>query len=371
MDAWRQASKRVSPLLILSYALDWILLAVGAAVGYVLGELKPNKRPFALDDRSIRYPYSDGSTVPGYALVICGALAPILVILLLSLTLTPAGLPHHGSQKSRVWKHKLWELHVSWMGLALSLISTWIITNGLKNMLGKPRPDLLSRCRPDLSRVEEFIVGETGLSTDGMLVSAGICTNADVGLLDDGFRAYPSGHASLSAGGLIYLTLFLLSRFGIVTPFLIFGHSGDHQTPSQTSQTTQPAAPLDRNHDLPAPQPSTDIPPTPSLSGSHSSPSAQPLYLLLIALVPFFTAIFIGGSRWFDYRHHGIDILSGLLIGAATAIFSFFYFHAPISSGRGRAWAPRKGKGFWGVGKDEYRSGSLRNCWRSYASDRR
>jgi membrane-associated phospholipid phosphatase len=201
MVTLRQVTTRVSPLLLLSYALDWVLLAVGAAVGYVLGELKPNKRPFALDDRSIRYPYTGESTVPGWLLVVCSALVPILVILLLSLTLTPAGLAHHGAQKSRLWKHKLWELHVSWMGLALSLIATWIITNGLKNMFGKPRPDLLSRCRPDLSRVDEFVVGEMGLGTDGMLVTAGICTNTDLGILDDGFRAYPSGHASLSAGG--------------------------------------------------------------------------------------------------------------------------------------------------------------------------
>jgi len=38
-----------------SYVTDWVLLAAGAAVGYVLGELTPNKRPFSPDDRSIAY----------------------------------------------------------------------------------------------------------------------------------------------------------------------------------------------------------------------------------------------------------------------------------------------------------------------------
>lgn len=83
----------------------------------------------------------------------------------------------------------------------MSLVSTWIVTNSLKNMFGKPRPDLLSRCRPDLENVEGYRVGGRGSTGGLMLVTAGICMNADAGTMDDGFRAYPSGHSSLSAAG--------------------------------------------------------------------------------------------------------------------------------------------------------------------------
>jgi hypothetical protein len=64
MNAFRKAQKMgrsngVAPLIILSYAFDWVLLAVGAGVGYVLGEITPNKRPFSLDEHSIAYvPYN-------------------------------------------------------------------------------------------------------------------------------------------------------------------------------------------------------------------------------------------------------------------------------------------------------------------------
>ena len=105
-----------------------------------------------------------------------------------------------------IWKHKLWELHAGWLGLALSLVSTWIITNGAKNLFGKPRPDMLARCRPDLANLEDYAVGERAYtrSDEILLVSAAICTNPDEGTVDDGFRAYPSGHASMSAAGMCF-----------------------------------------------------------------------------------------------------------------------------------------------------------------------
>lgn len=38
-----------------SYVFDWVVLAAFGAVGYVLGHITPNKRPFSLDDRNIAY----------------------------------------------------------------------------------------------------------------------------------------------------------------------------------------------------------------------------------------------------------------------------------------------------------------------------
>lgn len=42
-------------VLALSYVFDWIILVAFAAVGYILGDIEPNKRPFSLDDRNISY----------------------------------------------------------------------------------------------------------------------------------------------------------------------------------------------------------------------------------------------------------------------------------------------------------------------------
>lgn len=47
--------ERASWVVTVSYVLDWVVLAIFAAVGYVLGKITPNKRPFSLDDRNIAY----------------------------------------------------------------------------------------------------------------------------------------------------------------------------------------------------------------------------------------------------------------------------------------------------------------------------
>jgi len=45
--------RKVTPLVISSYVLDWVIVIVTAAVGYVLGNITPNKRPFQLEDPDI------------------------------------------------------------------------------------------------------------------------------------------------------------------------------------------------------------------------------------------------------------------------------------------------------------------------------
>ncbi|KAK0654750.1 phosphatidic acid phosphatase type 2/haloperoxidase [Cercophora newfieldiana] len=334
-SALEEGRKEWNTVVFLSYAFDWVLLGVGVGVGYVLGEITPNKRPFALDDHSIAFPYFSKDTVPGWLLLFCSAAIPVIIIALISLALAPRGI--RGAQTVEVWKLKLWEVHVGWMGLALSLISTWIITNGLKNMFGKPRPDMLGRCRPDYANLERYLMGERSPGRDDyLLVSADICTNPDKGTLDDAFRAFPSGHSSISAAGLMYLSLFLFAKLTITTPFLIF--SGP-DTSFLHAPTTTPGISRPEK----APSPCVSIPAQPRIS-------AKPLYLLLISVIPFFAAIFIGSSRWFDYRHQGVDIVSGFLIGGAAALFSFHYYHVSLASFRdgGRAWGPRRGRGFWG-----------------------
>jgi hypothetical protein len=73
-------------------------------------------------------------------------------------------------------------------------------------------------------------------------------------------------------------------------------------------------------------------------------------------VAPFCLAIFIAASRWFNFRHHGFDILFGFSIGVFTAIFSFRYYHLPITIGAGWAWGPRSAdRAFWaGVGRLGY-----------------
>ena len=84
------------------------------------------------------------------------------------------------------------------MGLGLGLATTFFITQGAKDLFGKPRPDLLARCQLDPDQVGRYTLGGFGerLPEWNQLVSWTICRQKDEGTLNDGFQSFPSGHAS-------------------------------------------------------------------------------------------------------------------------------------------------------------------------------
>lgn len=383
----------MSILVILSYAFDWLIMVAVGLVGYFLGNVTPNKRPFSLLDNNIAFPVTEHETVNSAMLLAFNAGVPVAVILIVALIFVPGRTVPEGTPSSLIWKRKLWELHMGWLGLALSLISAWIVTQGMKNLFGKPRPDLLSRCVPDVANAMKHVVGfsipilagATKPAYNGQLVSASICTSTDKAFLDDGFRSYPSGHASSAAAGLIYLSFFLASKFAITFPFVPqetkLSNSGaitafpsrlNRRNGAATSLSTNTAYEGIRSHSISAADDDPSLPLDPAVTkeiGVHNTTvaavrrqaAAPPVYLLLLAVLPFFLAVFIASSRWFDFRHHGFDILFGFLIGTITAYFAFRYYHMPIRAGGGWAWGPRsRDKAFWaGLGS-----------W-SYASDKR
>jgi membrane-associated phospholipid phosphatase len=343
-----------SILLILSYISDWILLIIFAAVGYIIGNITPNKRPFSLENPDISFPYKGYDTVSlGVAFVVSVG-APAALIVAISLLLVPAsGLPKNTrAPRYNVWRHKLWEWHAGWLGLALSVVLAFFFTSGMKNILGKPRPNLLSRCQPDVVNLAEYVVSNA-TAASGRLVSAGICTNTDKSVIDEGFRSFPSGHSSAAASGLIYLSLWLAAKLGVGVPFLL-GGTIDEVENSIKAHSEHTRAPRDREetntrtrHD--GSYGSGDL----LTYSARRQDAAAPIYLLVITLIPLGAAIYICASRWNDFQHHGFDIIFGFLIGALSSVLAFRYYHLPLCRGAGFAWAARsEKKAFWsGMGK--------------------
>lgn len=181
--------------------------------------------------------------------------------------------------------------------------------------------------------------------------------------------------------GLIYLSLFVASKFAITIPFLAPAGFADASAftafPSRTRLPSIKVSGPD-TYEMSARTPkSTSLDSAlgnkgiarhnQTVSAVRRQAAAPPIYLLCIAVVPFFGSIFIAGSRWWDFRHHGFDILFGYLIGTIAAFFAFRYYHLPISSGAGWAWGPRsQDKAFWaGVGSFSYATDHLRGQYRS------
>ncbi|KAJ4414419.1 hypothetical protein N0V82_007926 [Gnomoniopsis sp. IMI 355080] len=356
----RKGATKSGIAILSSYVFDWCIILVLLGVSLYLDKHEPNHHPFSLEDPNISFPFTEHETVPPWLLVTLSAGLPIVVIPIISLIFIPGHTVPPGTPKSLIWKRKLWELHVGWLGFALSIASTWFITNSTKNLLGKPRPDFLARCNPDIANWTDFIVGGVDVGNGFQrLVSAEICQGVEGRDLQDGFRSYPSGHSSSSMAGLGYLSLFIASKFAITFPFLAPGNPALTVAafPSR-SGANAPAAAADEQLHTPNNSAGTRLfsAHNARLASARQQAAAPPLYLLFATLVPFFIAVFISASRWFDFRHAGFDILCGNIIGLTSAFFAFRWYHLPIAQGAGWAWGPRcADKAWWaGVGSFSY-----------------
>ena len=237
-------------------------------------------------------------------------------------------------------------MNASLLGLGVSLATSTIVFTGVKNLSGKPRPDFLARCDPDLEQITTHTVGGYGqtISNLWVMVDGGICKQPDKNFLNDGFRSFPSGYATSEAAsmkhcmlltlyvvafaGLWYLSLYLAARFDVVPPpatkFL--------QRRDRAQQNDEAGEPLMQSVER------EDN----GLSRIDKSPAAPPAYLLPLPYVPLGLAIFIAGTRYFDFRNHGFDVLAGSAVGTTTAWFGFRLYQPPLASHMREPWVPRK-----------------------------
>lgn len=175
---------------------------MGSVIGCItvaLNQINPVYHPFSLVDLSISYPYKN-ELVSTTDLTLAAVILPAIIILLVSIFCVPG--PYASKQVPRglLVRRKLWEWNTGWLGLALSVMMALLITTGLKNIFGKPRPNMLASCQPDtsLQAIQAHTVGNyaAGYSSYWVLVDHTICTQKDKAALNDGFRSFPSGHSS-------------------------------------------------------------------------------------------------------------------------------------------------------------------------------
>ena len=179
-----------------------------AAVGVGFWKTKPNHRPFSPVDPDISFPYVEHEKISTGLLVTIALVIPAVVTTLVALVFIPGVGVLRGTPKSFIWRMKLWEWHTAWMGLGLALATTFFFTEGLKSLIGRPRPDLLSRCNLDPATVQQYALGGDGsqLPLWNLLVSSTACRQPDASKLNDGFASFPSGHSSCKS---VFYPLFL------------------------------------------------------------------------------------------------------------------------------------------------------------------
>ncbi|PGH29382.1 hypothetical protein GX50_07862 [[Emmonsia] crescens] len=358
---------RFSKRLIISYVFDWILILMTAAAGRISKLAEPNRNPFSLTDPGISYPFAVHETVSVTVLILVSLVAPAIIIFLGSILFIPGLTAGKHAPKALVWRRKIWEWNVGWMGLGIAYAGVYASTEALKVMYGKPRPDLLSRCNPNLSDISSHVVGGLGERLEGapLLVSYTICQNTLETLTRDGFVSFPSGHASVSFAGLTYLTLWLCAKLSISIPYLAprpytqdtrqTAFSADNS--NNNSNHTAVKTPLPFDAQYPSSSHHNESTSEPNLIQLRNQSAAPPTYLLVIAAAPIVAATYIASSRWFDNRHYGFDILFGSLLGIFFAWLGFRWYHLPLTSGgAGWAWGARSPERafFAGIGVNGY-----------------
>lgn len=213
-----------------------------------LAQLIPVRQAFLLFDKvaGVSYPFYEKNSVPSWAVPVLALIPALLVFLCYKL---------YAKCTWRVFERLV-------MGLVFTFLATLMITELLKNYVGRYRPDFYGRCWPNGNATYLSATLHGGWPD---------CYGAP-STVKEGRKSFPSGHSSLTATGCGYLAWFLLGQL---------------------------------------------MPLSPSCSGTY-------LYVrLFIALLPLSCPVAVGISRITDYWHHPSDVLTGWAIGLLVAWLTY------------------------------------------------
>lgn len=250
---------------MISIISDWVVLAVVLLLLWITSKIQPFERQFRLDDDTISHPYKEKETLSNSLLIVSTVGIPALIITIYHLF-------------KRDFK---FSFHQSIIGLSVSVSLTVLISLILKTLIGRFRPDFLSRCQVDFSKVEE-IYKTYNISSQinygpRNLYNTSICSNPNKSIVAEGRRSFPSGHSSFSFSTLTYTSLFLAGKFHL----------------------------FDGNYIL---------------------------WKLLIVIIPNILAMLVAITRLIDYRHHWQDVVVGSLLGIMFSFISYFYYFPSLNS---------------------------------------
>ncbi|EPS44939.1 hypothetical protein H072_1025 [Dactylellina haptotyla CBS 200.50] len=303
-------------------ALDWVFVIGFAILGGFLGNMDGARRPFNPYDPAFSFPYH-GDTVSVVVLGIVAIAGPAAITLLCCLLAPRAALPalanYPNAPSSLVWKHKLLNWNRAWLALGLTDALAFFVSNCLKNVFGKPRPHMISVCQPDWAKVANIVkttrTGPDGIFAFNPLVTSDICTTTDHDKLSEAFRSFPSGHATMSFAGLTFLSLFFYSTLVL--------------TLSDTSISKLPFSIHDTHKRADSPSNEKDS----RERASKLHPPSLPLLSFVVVISFFCLALWIGATRYLDFKHAGIDVFAGACLGFFSAICGTWWYAMPAAGG--------------------------------------
>ncbi|CAM6035027.1 unnamed protein product [Sphagnum compactum] len=218
---------------------DWVCLVILIIIEIILEVIHPYKRyvgPKNFVTGELLYPMHS-QTIPFYAVPIFSLIIPLVFILTYFF-----------------WRKSQRDVHHSILGLLTAVALTAVITDALKDGLGFPRPDFYARCFGSVTATP---------------VNNNVACTGSPSQIKEGYKSFPSGHASWSFAGLGYLALYIAGKLG--TFFDRRGHT----------------------------------------------------VKLLPVILPLLLATFIAVTRVDNYWHHWFDGFAGGLLGLFVAYFCY------------------------------------------------
>ncbi|CAO2814925.1 unnamed protein product [Amaranthus hypochondriacus] len=163
------------------HLLDWITLIVLVVLDIVLNIIQPFYRFVGKDMMTdLKYPLKS-NTVPVWAVPIYAVLVPIIIFNI-----------------RYYMRRDVHDLHHGILGLLYSVLITGVITDAIKDAVGRPRPNFFWRCFPDGQDFYDLL--------------GNVICNGEASVIKEGHKSFPSGHASWSFAGLGFLSLYLAGK---------------------------------------------------------------------------------------------------------------------------------------------------------------
>ncbi|KAI3453072.1 hypothetical protein Pfo_009735 [Paulownia fortunei] len=164
---------------------DWLILMLLVVIEISLNVIEPFHR-FVGEDMmtDLKYPLKD-NTVPFWAVPLIAIILPLTVIIIFYFI-----------------RHDVYDLHHAVLGLLFSVLISGVITDAIKDAVGRPRPDFFWRCFPDGKGLFHNVTGNvqcTGLKS----------------VIREGHKSFPSGHTSWSFAGLGFVAWYLSGKIRV------------------------------------------------------------------------------------------------------------------------------------------------------------
>ncbi|XP_019459755.1 PREDICTED: probable lipid phosphate phosphatase 4 [Lupinus angustifolius] len=168
--------------LALSHKQDWLILVLLGAIEGVLNIIEPFHRYIGKDMMAdLMFPFKE-DTIPMWAVPIYSIVIPIFIFVAFYLV-----------------RKDIYDLHHAILGLMFASLITGVITDSIKDAVGRPRPNFFLRCFPDKIPVFDVDTGD-------------VLCSGDAKVIKEGYKSFPSGHTSWSFAGLGFLTWYLSGK---------------------------------------------------------------------------------------------------------------------------------------------------------------